>query len=99
MHEYTGGTNPRPELIDGRQCPQRATLQLNGPHGLTRIVKKLDIPVSDGSEGQITDKEKWVSKQKWPESDPSSAEEYNSPPPAHDDDEEEDDEDDEEYVE
>ena len=47
------------------------------------IMKKLDIPVSDGSEGQITDKEKWVSKQKWPE---SSSDEYNSPSPAQEDD-------------
>ena len=56
-------------------------------------MKKLDIPVSSGSEGQITPKENWVSKQKWPE---SSTDGSNSPPPAHDDDE---DEDDEEYEE
>ena len=63
------------------------------------IMRKLDLPVSDGSEEQLTDKENWVSKQKWPESDVSSAEDPEpSPPPAHgdDDDEEEDDDDDEE---
>ena len=64
------------------------------------IMRKLDLPVSDGSEEQLTDKENWVSKQKWPESDVSSAEEpepwNRCPPPAHGDDEEEDDDDDEE---
>ena len=67
-------------------------------------MRKLDLPVSDGSEEQLTDKENWVSKQKWPESDVSSPEEFEpwttSPPPAHgrdeDDDEEDDDEEDDE---
>ena len=49
------------------------------------IMKKLNIPVSSGSEGQITPKENWVSKQKWPE---SSTDGSNSPPPAQDDDDE-----------
>ena len=66
------------------------------------IMRKMDLPVSDGSEEQLTDKESWVSKQKWPESDVSSAEDPEpSPPPAHDDDddddEEDDDDDEEEY--
>ena len=52
------------------------------------IMRKLNIPVSNGSEGQITDKEQWVSNQKWPE---SSTDDNISPPPAHEDDEEEDD--------
>ena len=49
-------------------------------------MRKMDLAVSDGSEEQITDKENWVSKQKWPESDVSSAEEFEpwttSPPSA-----------------
>jgi hypothetical protein len=61
------------------------------------IMRKLDVPVSDGSEERITDKEAWVSKQKWPESDESSAEEFEpwttSPPPAHDNDDDDDDDD------
>ena len=60
-------------------------------------MRKLDVPVSDGSEDRITDKEAWVSKQKWPESDESFAEEFEqwtaSPPPAHDNDEDDNDDD------
>ena len=58
-------------------------------------MRKLDVSVSDGSEERITDKEEWVSKHKWPESDKSSAEEFEpwttSPPPAHDNDDDDDD--------
>ena len=60
------------------------------------IMKKLDLPISDGSEGKITDKETRVSKQKWLEFD-ESAEEHEpwttSPPSAHGNDEDDDEDD------
>ena len=61
-------------------------------------MRKMDLEVSDGSEGKITDRKNWVSKQKWPESDVSSAEEFEpwttSPPPTHGNDEDNDEDDD-----
>ena len=60
------------------------------------IMRKLDIPVSSGSEGRITPKEQWVSKQRWPESSNDSG---SSQPPARDDEDEDEDDEDEEYEE
>ena len=58
-------------------------------------MQKMGLDTYDGSEGKITDRENWVSKQKWPESDDEEIEPWNnSPPPAHANDEDNDEDED-----